>query len=45
MAQASATGVGTVYTDYAPPSVPGLNDLAFNTVPFACHLLAIYNII
>ncbi len=38
MAQASATGVGTVYTDYAPPSVPGLNDLEPSTL---CHLHAI----
>ena len=37
-AQASLTGVGTVYADYAPPSVSGLNDLEPSTL---CHLRAI----
>ena len=42
MAQASLTGVGTVYADYAPPSVSGLNDLEPSTL---CHLHAICYIV
>lgn len=41
-AQASLTGVGTVYADYAPPSVSGLNDLEPSTL---CHLHAICYIV